>query len=418
MDLLSICIPTYNNKVFLRKLLNLLVKHDISNIKIIVVDNASTDGTDVMMQDFKSNSQIIYMRNERNLGFDLNVLRLVEEGSKYSKYSLWIGDDDAPNDDFFQDIPEILEKNNPDMVVLNCTFFKIKDTMFYLEKDYIENDFIKFSEKILTIPFGTFIVKNDLLVTKNAKTYLGTIHMQIGVLCESMFDKFKKAGKIKAYITAKPYIAWRNREASYDDSIMVNRGKTFALFPNDIKKAIKYIILKLFIVENIRSQYDRKKYIWMYKTWQGYTKTCKELGETIDDHLTTLNELLFKYEILKEYNNDFAIWGSGDFGIRCMNLLASANNKIKYFIDNDISNQGNTLDGIPIISFDKFNSLLNKPRIIIAISPGKGGYDVIKQFNSTELQYIEDYILFDDFCNELAEKVIKYIEHGEQICND
>lgn len=49
MDLLSICIPTYNRKERLEGLLKKLCEWNDNKIKIIVIDNASTDGSEQMM---------------------------------------------------------------------------------------------------------------------------------------------------------------------------------------------------------------------------------------------------------------------------------------------------------------------------------------------------------------------------------
>lgn len=410
MDLLSICIPTYNKKNQLNSLLEYLIKQDISNIKIIVIDNASTDGTDIMMKEFTTNSQIIYKRNKRNFGFDGNVLRLIEEGKKYSKYSLWLGDDDAPTKDFFIDIIKLLKTNNPDIVMLNFFISNSSEQMTYLEQDYVENDFAKFTEKLFVYPFGTWIVKNDILVCDNANVFMNTIHMQIGIVCESMFYKFKQCGNIKAYVTAKPYIMWGNQKTTFSDEVLLGYGNMLALLPEEIINLSNLSILKIFITDTARFKYLRFGYIWVFKKWKGYTDIIKKRGKNIDEYLPTLDELLFKHEILKEYENGFAIWGCGDYGFRCIDLLVSANDKIKCFIDNDPKKQGDRINGIPIFSWDDFNALSNKPKIIVSIMPGKGGYDICKFLESQNLKYNEDFIMLNDFYSELAEKVVKLIK--------
>jgi len=46
VELLSICIPTYNRKDKLRKLLKELDVYNKQKFNIIISDNASTDGTE------------------------------------------------------------------------------------------------------------------------------------------------------------------------------------------------------------------------------------------------------------------------------------------------------------------------------------------------------------------------------------
>ena len=60
MDLLSICIPTYNRKERLEGILKKLCAWNEDRIKILVIDNASTDGTEQMMKMFTKFSNILY----------------------------------------------------------------------------------------------------------------------------------------------------------------------------------------------------------------------------------------------------------------------------------------------------------------------------------------------------------------------
>ena len=105
MNLLSICIPTYNRKDRLKTLLDYLCKLVSSDIDIIVIDNASTDGTLEMMTEFVEKYDVLYFRNKENLGHDGNYIRLIEEGKKNSHYSLWLGDDDWVDEKFFLKFP-------------------------------------------------------------------------------------------------------------------------------------------------------------------------------------------------------------------------------------------------------------------------------------------------------------------------
>lgn len=71
--LLSICIPTYNRAEYLEKSLNSLVMQDeFPQIEVVISDNCSTDGTQVLCERFCSRyPNIVYHRNEENI-FDRN----------------------------------------------------------------------------------------------------------------------------------------------------------------------------------------------------------------------------------------------------------------------------------------------------------------------------------------------------------
>ena len=80
--MLTIAIPTYNRSMCLNELLKDILLQlqsvDKGFVRVLVSDNASNDGTmDVVKrfdEDFKSvGSELIYRRNDVNIGFSPNV---------------------------------------------------------------------------------------------------------------------------------------------------------------------------------------------------------------------------------------------------------------------------------------------------------------------------------------------------------
>ncbi len=258
--LLSICIPTYNRKERLWELLMLIRKYNVEKIPILVFDNASTDGTQEKVKHLADSGEIIYFRNKENLGHDGNFLRMVEEGRKYAKYSLWLGDDDRLLADFFYDIPMKLQKDNLDMIVLNSVgynnnFIKrnlkkllnknnliAKNTTLSLQWDthYIDEKafLINYYDKL---PFGTLVVNNDLLSVEKSKRYLGTYHLYGGAVWEMLDEQTTRNGRICVLMTAKPYIVWGKGAKSYS-SIMENVcrgiGNFLSLLPHNLQSIV------------------------------------------------------------------------------------------------------------------------------------------------------------------------------------
>lgn len=66
-DLVSVTIVTYNSGRFIRRCLESVLAQKYANKEIIVIDNASTDGTIDILEQFEDRCQIVY--NEENLGF-------------------------------------------------------------------------------------------------------------------------------------------------------------------------------------------------------------------------------------------------------------------------------------------------------------------------------------------------------------
>ena len=66
-DLVSVTIVTYNSGRFIKRCLESILEQRYSNREIIVIDNASSDGTTDILEPFEDRVKIIY--NEENIGF-------------------------------------------------------------------------------------------------------------------------------------------------------------------------------------------------------------------------------------------------------------------------------------------------------------------------------------------------------------
>ncbi len=101
--ILSICIPTFNRAEFLRQNLNSIISQFkdsevLARTEIVISDNGSVDNTQEVVKEFQGRfNNIQYFKNQENLGFDRNVLSLVEKSK--GEYCWLMGDDDA----FFAD---------------------------------------------------------------------------------------------------------------------------------------------------------------------------------------------------------------------------------------------------------------------------------------------------------------------------
>lgn len=256
MELLSICIPTYNRKNRLDELLREIETYK-TDIPIIVVDNGSDDGTFEMIQTHqKKIKKLLYHRNEYNIGHDGNYQRIIEIGKSISHYSLWLGDDDRIQRNFFDEIPNILRNNEPDLLLLNSKpyvnnpikhlivkilgkeqyYSSINDTFI----GNVKSLFLKYYNKM---PFGCLVVNNKKINIETVRKYNGTYHLYSGAIWESLCNTEKEQGSIRVFILSKLYIVRGKGKKSYSnqmESVCFGVGKWYALLPDYLKESTKY----------------------------------------------------------------------------------------------------------------------------------------------------------------------------------
>lgn len=95
MNKIIALVVTYNRKELLKENLEALLSQSFTDFDILVVDNASTDGTKEFMDNYKENSKIIYENTGANLGgaggFHYGIKKAVELGYEFC----WLMDDDT-----------------------------------------------------------------------------------------------------------------------------------------------------------------------------------------------------------------------------------------------------------------------------------------------------------------------------------
>lgn len=106
----SIGIPVYNGEAFLSACLESLLSQTFTDFEIIIVDNASTDGTERIARDYVTrDARLRYYRNDYNIGpianFD-RALRLAR-----GKYFKWAAHDDLCAPEWLERCVEVMERD-------------------------------------------------------------------------------------------------------------------------------------------------------------------------------------------------------------------------------------------------------------------------------------------------------------------
>jgi glycosyltransferase involved in cell wall biosynthesis len=118
LPLFSIVIPTYNRLQFLKRALESAYSQSYKNIEVILLDNASTDGTREYLVEISAQYKFVKVfTNPQNIGFANNIHQI----SKYisGKYLNILSDDDYLEKKFVEKSVKALE-NTPQATLWYC----------------------------------------------------------------------------------------------------------------------------------------------------------------------------------------------------------------------------------------------------------------------------------------------------------
>lgn len=126
MKILSICIPTYNRCDSLCKLLDSIeagypaIKN---SVEILISNNASTDDTESVIEEYKEKLCLICFTNKENIGGSKNILKLL--GQANTPYAVLVGDDDLVDIDAIKKLINFLISQNTDDIWFYVSNIKI-----------------------------------------------------------------------------------------------------------------------------------------------------------------------------------------------------------------------------------------------------------------------------------------------------
>lgn len=205
--MLSICIPTYNRGKVLVKNLNHLSSFKSEEIEIVVSDNCSPDDTEERTKKIKD-PRIKYYKNERNLGFDKNLLKCCERAKGI--YSLFLSDEDILNLETLPWIIEYIKKSNNVTQILGSVgdLRPGKRKIYYNPGDQI---YKSGHNALVNILFKNgylsgLILRNDAIDITHAKKYVGIDYMHQVLMAQAMLkgDTFCSS-KVFCYIGKVQY---------------------------------------------------------------------------------------------------------------------------------------------------------------------------------------------------------------------
>ena len=113
--MVSVIVPVYNTKGYLRRCVDSLLRQTYQNIEVILVDDGSTDGSAELCDDLKSENNIIKVIHKKNAGQGLARNDGIEQAE--GEYVAFVDSDDYIEIDTYRTCIEQIEENKADLCV-------------------------------------------------------------------------------------------------------------------------------------------------------------------------------------------------------------------------------------------------------------------------------------------------------------
>lgn len=139
----SVVIPIYNTKTYLNKCIDSLLNQTLKEIEIILVNDGSTDGSEIILRDYAQKyPEKITLLEQENKGMSMarNAGLAIAKG----KYLGFVDSDDWVLETMYQEMVDLAEKDELDIV--------ISDTVDHYPTYKVEHNASRFDSKYTVTP--------------------------------------------------------------------------------------------------------------------------------------------------------------------------------------------------------------------------------------------------------------------------
>ena len=120
--LVTIGVPVYNEGRFLERALESLLNQDYENIRILISDNASTDGTgEIGSRAASAVERVTYSRADHNIGATANFRRV--QAMAAGKYFMWAAGHDEWSENLISESVAKLESNDSAAIAFATSYW-------------------------------------------------------------------------------------------------------------------------------------------------------------------------------------------------------------------------------------------------------------------------------------------------------
>jgi glycosyltransferase involved in cell wall biosynthesis len=304
MEMISVIIPVFNVKDYLKDCIESVINNTYKNLEIIMIDDGSQDGSSEIIDEYAARDSRIKTIHKENTG--VSSARNAGLDIATGDYISFVDSDDFIEPQMFENLLEILRKEDADIV--QCGYEKVDENTQKRQKMF-QSDKVFLSNKDVC---EAYFVKSKLNLMLWNKLYkrkvIGDIRMVEGRNNEdNMFwiDIIRKINK--AVTISAPHYKYRIR----NNSIM---HRDFAADKLDILYAYEYMYHQC---ESGMKEYQKYILIWMcldcaylyYEIWKSQFEDKENYYKLVVDCFNRNFKIVRENKYYRSYRINY-IWAS------------------------------------------------------------------------------------------------------------
>lgn len=389
---ISVIIPVYNVELYLEECLNSVLNQSFKSYEIICVNDASTDRSLKILEQYSELYEIVIINHSINQG--LSAAR--NTGMQYAKgkYIFFLDSDDMIVPETLEELYMCAEKNSLDEVYFNMQYIYEKGLEYQMmksPKQYKEYGgvlsgqemFCKFSEdKAYKIEAWRQFYRREFLERNNLKFYEGILH-------EDNLFSFMCAMKSERVMNInKEFYIYRKRNNSIMTTIDNKRAESLFIVLVEI---FKYWNTHSFTDDVSKAISDY--FAAIYNTFQIYRNYCngfniqigsnaeKYLYKLINSSRTYIHDSMSREKINELNKAEFLIvYGAGKAAIQVIHTLKEHGLSIGAVAVTSKNANAETICGIKVQEIGELLEYKRNATVVIAVAR-KNEHEVFEKLN-------------------------------------
>lgn len=234
---ISLIIPAYNVEEYLEECFESVLRQNVKDLEVIVINDASSDRTREICKKYESEHGFIFIDRKKNKGQAINRNEGIKKAT--GKYIAFLDSDDVLYDDNLSILYNAIKNEKADIAMSKLNSFNSKGEFGYYSSKYMDDykvgDIYENKNLINCISCCSKIYETSFI--KNIKFLEGTYHEDNSFSLVSYF-------KAKKIVVVPKYLYYRRVRDGENKSIMqsLNYNKYLDLIKNfdEVLKNVKY----------------------------------------------------------------------------------------------------------------------------------------------------------------------------------